>query len=467
MERESVNINRRSLFKYATAGVAGVLLSGLPEKVFIPNRKNLYAEQVSSPALLPVNRGPSVLDDPVIPILGWPGPSGEMLRDDVMKGMADAGFNLSLSSARSENLIQALDIAYRNGIRLVLQHRAYHVGDDYVLTEERKQEIRNIVMQVKDHPGLYAYHLRDEPRFRLLDRIGEVADFIRSLDSYHICYMNMNPPIQQDGLGASSIELFYKGFIEKVHPSILSYDHYSIQIGSDEEIEALGPNAPNVFGKVVVKPDYFEALDIVRWFSTLYGIPMWAFTCSVRHGAYPIPTEGYMRFQLMCNLAYGARGLEYFTYAYAEAMVRADGSTTPQWEMARAINRDIHHLWKIMKDLRSIAVYHTGPVWYGTRMLHTSTQPGTLNVKGDPAVIGIFDDKEGTKYAFLVNRNPVEWGRFQVEFNIPEGKQLVYWETQDDKWYTRWPRRVKDMPIALAPGEALLFKLGGEGGGRF
>ncbi len=135
--------------------------------------------------------------------------------------------------------------------------------------------------------------------------------------------------------------------------------------------------------------------------------------------------------------------------------------------MARAINRDIHGYWKIMKDLRSIAVYHTGPIWYGTRSLHTSNRPGTLNVKGDPAVIGIFDDKEGTKYAFLVNRNPVEWGRFQVEFNIPEGKQLVYYETQDDKWYTRWPRRVNDMPIALAPGEALLFKLGGEGGGRF
>lgn len=408
-----------------------------------------------------------MLDEPIMPILGWPGPSEDMLRDDVMKGMADAGFNLSLSGSQPDRVIKDLDTAYRNGIRLVLSMSAYHVGDDYVLTEDKKREIRDIVAKVKDHPGLYAYHLRDEPRRFLLERIGEVAEFIRSLDSYHICYMNQNPPIHQNGLGAGSVEKFWKDYIKICKPRFLSFDHYSIQIGSDEEIEELGPNAPNVFGKVVVKPDYFEALDTVRWFSSLYEIPMWAFTCSVRHGQYPVPTEGYMRFQLMCNLAYGARGLEYFTYSYAEAMVRADSSTTPQWEMARRINKDIHSLWKLMKDLKSIAVYHTGPVWYGTRTLRRSSRPNTVNVTGDPAVIGSFLDDEGKKYIFLVNKNPVEWGRFQVQFNVEEGTDVVYYEVQDGKFYRRWPYRINDLPVALAPGEAILFKLSATGPRRF
>lgn len=466
MEKEERLLGRRKFLKFGTAGALGSLLSIPAGKLY--NDGTVIAAPYSNvfSSTAPAS-GSTILDEPIMPILGWAGPSGEMIRDDVMKGMADSGFNLSLSSTGADKAIEALDIAYRNKVRLVLQLREYHVDDDFVFDDAKKNTIKEIVMRIKDHPGLYGYHLRDEPRFFLLDKIAEVYDFIRSLDPYHLCYVNHNPPISQDGLGAGSVELFWKEFIRKTKPQILSYDHYPLQIGSDDQIKELGPGAPNVFGKIVVKPDYFEALDIVRNFSNFYNIPMWVFTLSVKVGAHPSPTEGHMRFQLMCNLAYGARGLQCFTYAYSEAMVRKNGSTTPEWEIARRINNDVHILWKKMKDLRSIAVYHTGPLWSGTRSLKKSDRPGTLNCTGDPAVIGIFDDPKGNIYAFIVNKNPVEWGRVNIEANIKEG-DLLYYDLETEQMHTRWPYNIKNLPVALAPGESILFQLGGaKGQGRF
>jgi hypothetical protein len=454
---------RREFFR-----TAGSLLAILPKSMSQENLRTANTPTLDSlyRSSLPW-RGQCVLDEASLPVLGWPGPSGEMITDKIMRDMSEGGFNLSLSSTTPDRIVSALDIAHNNGMRLILQSGEYAVSDKFVLDEPRKTAIRDFVRKIKDHPGLYGYHLRDEPRFFLIDTLAKVADFIRDLDPYHLCYINHNPPVSQDGLGAGSVELFWKGYIQRCRPRFLSYDHYPIQIGSDEEIRNLGPNAPNVFGKVVVKPDYFEALDGCRTFSTFYGIPFWVFTCSVRHGQYPAPTEGYMRFQLNCNLAYGARGLQYFTYAYAQAMVRRDGTTTPEWEIARQINADIHKLWLKMKNLRSIGVYHTGPTWYGTRSLPRSSNPGTINCTGDPAVLGIFDDQDGMKYVYLVNRNPVSWARMQLEANVKEGEDLVYYELEDGQFYRRWPYRIKNLPLALAPGEAILFRLGGTGPGRF
>lgn len=465
MRSEKQEMGRRSLLRYGTASAMSTLLSIRAGRHYndgiVNAAPNINSFSTTSPAA-----GSSVLDEPMIPILGWAGPSGEMIRDDVMNGMAESGFNLSLSSTSADKAIEALDVAYRNKVRLILQLTEYHVDDDFVFDDVKKNTIREIVLKVKDHPGLYGYHLRDEPRYFLLDKIAEVADFIRSMDSYHLCYVNHNPPISQDGLGAGSIELFWKEYIKKVKPQFLSYDHYPLLIASKEEIEKIGVSAPNVFGKIMVKPDYFEALDIVRTFSSLCNLPMWVFTLSVKVGAHPSPTEGHMRFQLMCNLAYGARGLQYFTYAHAEAMVRKDGTTTPEWELAQRINKDIHILWKKMKDLRSLAVFHTGSVWSGTRTLKFSNQPNTINCTGDPAVIGVFDDQQGMKYIFLVNRNPDEWARITVEANVKDG-DFLYYDLETEKMQRLWPYNPKSQLVGLAPGEAKLFQLGGTGYKRF
>ena len=407
-----------------------------------------------------------VLDeDATIPIVGWGGPSGDMIRPEVMRDMAEAGFTVSVSQPDPERMVAALDTAAAAGVRLILQAPGLDLGRmepergrGYALPDGQKAAIRELVIRVKDHPGLYGYYVHDEPNHADYDWIAAVIREIESLDPYHMCYVNHNAPVVQCAYGAGSQEALWKDWIRKTRPRYLSYDHYPIEQKPQDFIRSLGPDAPNVFGRIVVKPSYFSALAFVRSFAMVLDLPLWAFTCSVPHWSYPPPTEGHIRFQLMCDLAYGARGLQYFTYAagmVGAALVRRDGTTTETWEIARRVNRDIHALWRKLRGLRSIGVYHTGPLWPGTEPPMPTPQqkwgPGwkphqltpTFTCTGDPAVIGLFSDPAGQLYVLVVNRNPVEGGSVSLDPGLHE--------LTPHKWHP------------LGPGEGRLFRLRADG----
>jgi hypothetical protein len=408
----------------------------------------------------------SVLDKNTIPILGWAGPCNEMINDKVMSGMAEAGFTISHSSAgtKIKDILHALDVAHNNNIRLMLRHPAWHINDNFTLNETRKEEIKEMVLAVRDHPGLYGYHLRDEPLFPMLDTIAAAKHFINSLDNYHTCYINHNPPIYT--CGAPTIEYFWQYFIEQTQPDFLSYDHYPITVGTQSQINA-SIEEPNVFPeeKIIVKPDYFECLELIRNFSVRINIPFWAFTCSVRHGPYPTPTEGHIRFQLMNDLAYGARGLQYFTYAHDEALVRTDGSHTETWEIARRVNGDIHRLSLILTKLRNIGVWRTGSLWSGTRKLPFTTEHLGINCEGDPVTMGFFVDPDNLRYVLIVNGNPCSWSHITLKANVDNEKLYVV-DPKDAVVRELWPVNPRNQVVSLAPGEGRLFQIGGHGEGQ-
>ena len=424
----------------------------------------------------------TIIPDESFPIVGWAGPSGKMIRKEIMDGMAHGGFNLSVSSVTGDDaeVEHALDVAAESGVRLILSHPAWHVGDDYQLTEARKTEISRLVRRVRNHPGLYAYSLRDEPLFDLLDRLAEVKHCINDMDDAHPCYINHFPPYA-GGFGAVTQEVFWRRYIELVRPELLSYDHYALVIGTDDDMKRYGA-LPNVFPeeKLIVKPDFFDYLDFVRNLSLSTHIPFWAFTLSVRHGLYPEPTEGHMRFQLMNNLAYGAKGLQYFSYAHGEGMVRADGSTTPTWEIAKRINGEIRVLAGLMKDFRSIGVFRTGPVWSGTRQylndetdslsfeywretIQWSVKPAALACVGDPVSLGFFLDKQDQLFVMVVNGNPCSYAAVTLKLN-QQGQNLLLADPATRTVHALWPANPQNQNVLLAPGEGRLFQVGGEGG---
>ncbi|MFC1452005.1 hypothetical protein ACFLSJ_01520 [Verrucomicrobiota bacterium] len=407
-----------------------------------------------------------ILEEDVFPIVGWAGPGGEMIRDEVMAGMAEAGFTVSHSRPGKsiDEVLRALDVAAAHGVRLLLVHPAYHVENDFKLTANRKKQIKRIVETVRDHPGLYGYHLRDEPHFDLLPMLGKVAAYCESLDPYHLIYINHFPPIR--GWGAPTVEWFWREYIRLIRPGVLSYDHYCVTVGSGQEIEE-GRDKPNVFPahKIIVKPDFFEALDVVRTFACANGLPFWPFTCSVRHGAYPTPTEGHIRFQLFNALAYGARGLQYFTYAHDQAMVRPDGSTTGTREIARRVNAEIHTLAPVLRRLTSTGVFHNGRLWDGTRRLPAGGEHLAVDVKGDQVTVGNFIDASGVHYVMVVNTNPCDWSRITLEVNV-EDEKLYCFDPRDGKARELWPVNPRAQLVALAPGEGRLFQLGGQGEGK-
>lgn len=418
----------------------------------------------------------SVLEDGIFPILGWAGPSDDMIRPDIMAGMAEAGFTVSHSWVRGDlaALHRALDAAADGGVRLLLANPAWHVGDDDEFDEPRLQEIARLVDALKDHPGLYGYYLRDEPRFDQLAKLARVHAFIRERDPNHLCYINHFPPIE--GWGAPTAEAFWRRYIELTQPQVLSFDHYPITVASQETL-AENVDAPNAFpaARLLVKPDFFSCLELLRTLSNGTGLPFWAFTCAVRHGPYPTPTEGHMRFQLMNDLAYGAQGLQYFTYAHANAMIRPDGatdtswSTTETWAIAKRINAEIHAMAPVIRTLRNIGVFRTGPLWAGTQPLHRSHLNPLLGCTGDPVTIGVFQDSEERLHLWVVNGSPVDWASIRLKVDVNPRKQRLYafdplaTDAPQGAFRELWPTNPRNQLVTLAPGEGRLFKIDRQG----
>ena len=392
----------------------------------------------------------SVLEQETFPIVGWAGLSGEMIRPETMRDMAEAGFTVNHTWAREDDdLVAQLDVAAEAGVRLLLCHPAWHVWDDYKLTAKRKRQIRDIVARVKDHPGLYMYYVRDEPVVDELKRIAPVAALIRELDPYHTVYVNHFPPIE--GWGAPSVEEFYRRVFELLDPALLSYDLYSICVASEKELAGEG-DAPWRFphAKIRVKPHFYRALELFRSMSIARGLPFWAFAMSQRHLQYPTPTEGHLRFQLMSALAYGARGLQYFTYAQG-GLVHDDGTRTATWDTARMINRGIHTWAPTLRSLRSIGVYHHGPLW----PMNREVPADFCTVEGDPVCLGHFAGQDNMTYVLVVSKNPCDWSLVHLKW--PEGTQDVSGlDPRTGKW------GYASANLTLAPGEGRLLRLVGK-----
>lgn len=176
-----------------------------------------------------------------------------------------------------------------------------------------------------------------------------------------------------------------------------------------------------------------------------------------------------MRYQLFSDLAYGASGLQYFTYAHDQAMVRPDGSTTDTWEMARRINGEIHTLAPALKGLRNVGTFHHGPLWSGTRRLPQSDEPLSVAVEGDAVSVGLFvrpdEGPDGPRYAMVTNASPCDWARLTLKVNVGEEK-LYCVDPKDGVTRELWPPNARAQLVVLAPGEGRLFQIGGEGQGK-
>lgn len=405
----------------------------------------------------------TVMDEDFFPIMGWNPPRGEhVFNERILREMVAAGFTIHQAHVDTlDECKRILDLDHKVGLRTMLVNEAFSVQGDFKLTAENTKRIEKIVKEVKNHPALYGYHLRDEPFYQELKEIYKVSELIRSIDDYHLAYVNHFPPCQT-GYGAGSMEVYYRNFICDGRPMVLSYDHYCILSCSDDDIKQKSAYAFNYYpeDKVFVRPAFYEALELVRRFSVDFGIPMWAFCCSQRHGSYPHPTEGYMRFMLMHALAYGARGLLYFTYQNY-GLLDFNYQPTPTYYIAKQINSEIHALAPVLRSLTSIAVYHWGPPWHGTFGIWPDGGPNSFSVEGDPVTIGCFVDDEGLPYFMVCNKNPcsVSTGIMRI---VSGENDHYYLDPVRKEAYKVWPYTRGVVFWHLQPGEAKLYRVGGK-----
>lgn len=329
----------------------------------------------------------------------WCGPTE--LKNESFAEVAEANFTVSMIGLGSaEKNLKALDLCAANGIKALICDPRTGPGPT------RDTPTESLDAAIKDyakHPALWGYHTLDEPHSRMFPRLGGVNQYLLEKDPAHTPLGNLFPCYaNKHTLGNWTYEQHVDEYCRVVKPRMLSYDHYALMADGS------------------VRPDYFTNLDIIRRQAIKHKIPFVFTLLSVPHGPYKDINEADLRWQVFTALAYGARGLTYFTYntptaEYGDAILGADGKRTAKYDLAKKVNGEIRKLGPTLLKLNSVAVYHTGSLPADCKPL---PQDGLIkSAVGGELVVGQFNSDDGYRYAMIVNRSLTQKATAAITFS--------------------------------------------------
>ena len=321
----------------------------------------------------------------LIPILAWYGIPPEQTTLSRYLELKESGITYNLSFFNdAESMARALDTAWNAGIKMIVH------------CPELKSATEKTVRRFMNHPAVAGYMLRDEPSRSDFPELGEWANKISRIDNDHFCYLNLFPNYANEKqLGTKTYQEHLDLFVREVPVPFISFDHYPVMGDS-------------------LRANWYENLEIIADAAKKAGKPFWAFALSVAHGKYPVPTLAHLRLQVFSNLAYGAQGIQYFTYwtpfdttwNFNSGPISADGKRTNAYDRIKQVNREIAILSPVFMGASVISVMHSGSsIPQGTKPLSTLPQPvKVLETEGTGAVISILENGPDA-YLVIVNRD--------------------------------------------------------------
>lgn len=332
------------------------------------------------------------------PILAWnPSPTDP----ESLALMKEAGLNISGFCQ-----IEDLDKVQAAGLACIVAYGP--IGQMINRNQATDAEIRKAVADVKarigTHPAAFGVYLRDEPGAALMPVIGRIAAELRRAMPGKLPYVNLFPNYaNRQQLGAESYEAYLQAYRKHIPLPYLSWDNYSLNDGQ-------------------MNQSFYDNLDQVRRVTLDGGIPFWNCVLSNTLFRHMEPSDATFNIQVYATLAYGGRGIQFFTYFNPDignfrlAPIDVHGNKTATWDMLRRITHQVHALAPALSNLRSTGIYHW-PVSTaaGTPLIEDLKSPNRF-------LIGEFADPQGRPWFMLVNKDLKESAKFTVELKSKKAK---------------------------------------------
>jgi hypothetical protein len=321
-----------------------------------------------------------------IPILAWSGLPMSLSTVERFKELREAGFTHHLQAYGTlEDMRKVLGVADKTDVKLFI-----NVLDSMPFDK--------FIDSVKKYPALGGYYVSDEPNADAFDELSKKVKAIQSLDTEHWCYINLLPTYAGQNIKAHNYEDYVTTFLKKVPVKVLTFDHYPIY---------------NDYGVTKIREDFYENLEIISKSSQKAGLPFWAFALTTSHWGYPVPTLAHLRFQVYSNLAYGAQGIQYFTYwtlidpniDFSTGPLDQGGNRTVVYDRLKLLNREIQNLSGVFVGAKVVSVGHTGPaIPKGTKRYKAQSPFSTVETTGQGAVVSEMR-KGDRRFLVVVNRD--------------------------------------------------------------
>ena len=257
--------------------------------------------------------------------------------------MAEGGWNLVWCGEPD------LDLVLRHGLRGQLSDPL--IAPASLDDAAKREKLDALIARVRQHPGLYAYFITDEPNAADFRALGRLVTYLRERDPAHLAYINLfptyatNEQLGNQGDPATAYQEHLRQYVDTVKPALVSYDHYQFSSQGDTA-------------------QYFLNLALIRRAAQAAGLPFLnivqacTWTPSMR-----VPRPDEMRYLIYTTLAYGAQGISYYVYSHpghTGGIAAADGTATPIYHSLRTLNREFVAIAQQLQPLVSRGVYHAG-----------------------------------------------------------------------------------------------------------
>jgi hypothetical protein len=386
---------------------------------------------------------PTSPDPREFPIVAWGGSPSE---PELLRGMKEAGITVS-GFCKPEDL----DKVHAAGLHCyVMDKRISLSRDDWEKLppeDQIRKNVASLVRQVGNHPAALGYYLVDEPNYSMMANLGKVSAILHELAPDKLPYVNLfNTYCSRRRFAPVGYEPYVRSLVDVIHQPFLSYDMYAL-----------------VNGELMDR--FYHNLEIIRRLGLEMKVPFWNIVLANAHFSFMEPTDATVHLQAYATMAYGGRGLQWFTYMGYPGMrlsaLDPFGHQTPTWGMLQRINFELHTLAPTLLKLHSTGVYHyPDPPEQGKYMADSKLvksvemtqdfhRPGTAG----RYLIGEFEDGQGRAYVMIVNKDLKNAFRYRIEWKKPDRKvfEISSWSGQEGPF-------TQDMNW-LAPGAGTLLRV--------
>ena len=332
-----------------------------------------------------------------IPILAWYSIPASETTVERYQEMKESGITHSFTGFSNSDAVQkALDIADKVGIKIMIS------------CPELKTDPEKTVRRFMNHPALAGYHLMDEPSMNLFKELGDWARKIQVIDSKHYCYVNMFPNFADSTqLGTRDYKKYVEEYSKQIPVQFFSFDYYPVM-------------------KDRLSKTWYENLELIASESKKAGKSFWAFALTTNYDENHVTpqTLAAMRLQVYSDLAYGAQGIQYFTYWSATSVntpsgedqrgapIAASGKRSVVYDRVKLMSEEIKNLSGVFLGSKMVWVRHTGKGMIPPGTVRLTELPEAIKVldtNGSPVLVSLLE-KDGSSFLVIVNKdflNPI------------------------------------------------------------
>lgn len=325
----------------------------------------------------------------------WLTPSKKFPKEKKIEDIKDCGFNTILYFDEGKpNADSICKIAADSGVDIIL-------GSPKLKSDKAESYINSL----SAHKNIVGWYLKDEPLFTDLPALKLEYDNLSKYTQNKPIYVNLIGCRSDKYTGPCATIGEYLDTIDTLlRPDIWSFDYYPISIDN---------------GKIKVwYNQFFKSLKAFHDKSRLTGKPFWSFCETVEYKRpeidRPAATVPFLRFEAFAALAFGAKGIVYWSYEltkskkgdFISALIDSTGMKSPAWYRAQQVNREISAFSKIFShaEINRIFIPNKGLLSKQLNALFSKPIDPLLDIKtgGKGLLISDFSS-DGSNYILIIN----------------------------------------------------------------